>query len=234
MSRLPLKILAALLFVFLLFINSSGQECTLKSEQLANAPELHGFRLGMSFEQVKALVPPIQFGHADEIGLTRTSVNPLYDARFDKVAFADVRTISFDFLDGKLTTAWIGYESTFKWQTVDEFVAGISKSLTLPAAWSPKRSGRQLRCDGFTILVAPIAGSPSIRLSDDVADQVIAERREEAVAATESRVIGDKTVKLYYPSDCESAENIAAQNRIVFKDKDEAEKAGYKPAKDCQ
>jgi hypothetical protein len=226
-------------FVLLLYIASlapaaAAQTCTLKAEQLADAPELHGFRLGMTFDQVSARVPQIQFGRPDEIGVTKTSINPLYDARFDKVAYADVRTISFDFMDGKLTTLWIGYESSFKWRKLDEFVEGISKSLGVSASWSPKRGGQQLHCDGFTILVSQIAGSPSIRLTDDAAEQTIAERREEAAAAAEARVVGDKTSKLYYPADCESAENIPTQNRIVFKDKDEAEKAGYKLAKDCQ
>jgi hypothetical protein len=188
----------------------------------------------MTPEQVRARVPLIQFGRADEIGVIKTSINPLYDPRFDKVAYADVRTISLDFLDEKLTTLWIGYESTFKWQTVDDFVAGISKSLNLPATWTPKRPGQQLHCDGFTIAVSLIAGSPSVRLSDDAADETIATRREEVAAAAEARVTGDKTSKLYYPADCAAAENIPAQNRAVFKNKEEAEKAGYKLAKDCQ
>jgi hypothetical protein len=188
----------------------------------------------MSFDQVQSRVPQVQFGRADEFGVTKTSINPLYDPHFDKSAFADIRTISFDFLDGKLTTLWIGYENTFKWQTVDDFATGVSKSLGLSAPWAPKRGGEQLHCDGFTILVSLIAGSPSIRLSDDAAEQLISQRREEAAAAMESRVVGDKTTKLYYSSDCESAENLPAQNRVVFKNKDEAEKAGYKLAKDCQ
>ena len=209
-------------------------QCTLKSDQLPDSPELHGFRLGMTPEQAKARVPLMQFGRADEIGLIKTSINPLYDSRFDKVAFADVRTISLDFLDEKLTTLWIGYENTFKWQTVDEFVSGISKSLNLPNAWAPKRPGQQLHCDGFTIFVSLITGNPSVRLSDDAADETIATRREEVTAAAESRVTGDKTSKLYYPADCEGAENIPVQNRAVFKNKDEAEKAGYKLAKGCE
>ena len=209
-------------------------QCTLKSDQLPDPPELHGFRLGMTPEQAKARVPLIQFGRADEIGVIKTSINPLYDPRFDKAVFADVRTISLDFLDEKLTTLWIGYESTFKWQTVDAFVAGISKSLSLPAAWTSKRGGQQMLCDGFTIAVSLIAGSPSVRLSDDAADETIATRREEAAAAEETRVTGDKTSKLYYPAACEGAENIPAENRAVFKNKEEAEKAGYKLAKDCQ
>ena len=209
-------------------------QCNLKSDQLPDALELHGFRLGMTPDQAKARVPLIQFGHADEIGVIKTTINPLYDPRFDKAAFADVRTISLDFLDEKLTTLWIGYENTFKWQTVDTFVGGISKSLNLPAAWAVKRGGQQMHCDGFTITVSLIAGSPSVRLSDNAADETIAARREEVTAAAEARVTGDKTSKLYYPADCEAAENIPTQNRAVFKNKEEAEKAGYKLAKDCQ
>lgn len=227
-----LSIVAVLLLIGC--VPAATAQCTLKSDQLPDTPELHGFRLGMTPEQAKARVPLIQFGRADEIGVIKTSINPLYDPRFDKVSFADVRTISLDFLDEKLTTLWIGYESTFKWQTVDAFVAGISQSLKLPASWSPKRGGQQLRCDGFTIAVSLIAGSPSVRLSDDAADEIIATRREEAAAAAESRVTGDKNSKLYYPADCEASENIPAQNRAVFKNKEEAEKAGYKLAKDCQ
>ena len=188
----------------------------------------------MTFDQVKAREPLVQFGRPDEIGLTKTSINPLYDPRFDKEAFADIRTISFDFLDGKLTTLWIGYESSFKWQSVTEFISGISKSLNVGGSWSPKRGGQQLRCDGFTIFVSLIAGSPSIRLSEDAADETIATRREEATAAAEARVIADKITKLYYPADCEAGEKIAPPDRIIFTNKEEAEKAGYKLAKDCQ
>jgi hypothetical protein len=228
----------ALLVSFVIMLagcaESGRAQCTLKSEQLPDAPELHGFRLGMTPEQAKARVPLIQFGRADEIGVIKTSINPLYDPRFDKFTYADVRTISLDFLDEKLTTLWIGYESTFKWQTVNDFVAGISKSLNLPAAWAPKRGGQQLHCDGFTIAVSLIAQSPSVRLSDDAADETIATRREAAAAADEARVTGDKTSKLYYPAACEAAEKIPAQNRNVFKNKEEAEKAGYKQAKDCE
>jgi hypothetical protein len=212
-----LSVVFSFLLSFVAFTTvSSAQQCVLKSEQLPDAPELRGFRLGQTFDQVEAIVPQIKFGRADEIGVTRTSINPLYDQKFDQAKFADIRTISFDFLDGKLTTLWIGYESTFKWQTVDEFIRGISKALNLPRSWSPKRNGQQLNCDGLTFFVSLIAGSPSIRLSDDAADSAIALRREEAAAAAEVRVVGDKTTNLYYPADCESAEKITALNRIVF------------------
>jgi hypothetical protein len=198
-----------------------------------NKPELRGFHLGMTFDEVKTRVPQVRFGHADKIGLTKTSINPSYDPRFDQASFADVRTISLDFLDGKLTTLWIGYDNSFKWPTVEEFIAGVGESWHLPANWSPKRNGKQLRCDGFTVFVSMVAGGPSVRLSDDAADELIATRREEAVAR-ELAVIGDTKTKLYYSTDCGALEMVAPLNRISFKDKEEAEKAGYKLAKACE
>lgn len=208
--------------------------CTAKIDQLPDAPELRGFHLGMTYDQVKARVPPIQFGRADEFGVTKTSINPSFGPQFDKSSFANVRTISLDFLDGKLVTLWIGYESTFKWQKLDEFVAGMSKGLNLTAVWPTKRGGQELRCDGFSVLASVIAGSPGIRVTDEAAQETIANRREAAAEAAEAAVIGDQRTKLYYLSDCPEREKVPEASRVTFKDKDEAEKAGYKLAKDCQ
>jgi hypothetical protein len=226
---------AGLLSLFLLgcFAKVSGQTCRIKLNQPGNAPELFGFRLGMTFEDVKARVPQVKFGPTDKTGLTKTSINPNYDPHFDPTGFADVRTISLEFLDGKLTGLWIGYESSFKWPSIAQFVEGISKSLALPAAWSPKRAGQELRCDGVTLFVSVIAGGPSLRITDDAAADKIVSRREDEAAAAEV-VVGDKTSKLYYPAACKAIETVAVLNRISFKDKEEAEKAGYKLAKACE
>ena len=221
--------------LFSISIASAQQSnCSLRLDRLPDAPELRGFHLGMTYDQVKSRVAQIQFGRSDQFGVSKTSISPFFDPRFDKASFADVRTISLDFLDGKLVTLWIGYENTFKWKTVDEFVAGLSKSLNLPAEWAANRGGRQLTCEGFSVFVSMIGGGPSIRITDETAQEIIATRREAAAAAAEVVVIGDKAAKLYFPSDCSALENVAVSNRVTFKDKDEAEKAGYKIAKDCQ
>jgi hypothetical protein len=229
------KAVGLLLAVLLVAGPASAQQpaCALKIDQLPESVELRGFRVGMSIEQAKAQVPQIQLARPDQFGVARISINPYFDPSFDKTRFADVRTVSLDFLDGRLVSLWIGYESTFKWQTLDAFVTGISKSLNLPAQWPAKRGGRQLNCNEFSVFASMIAGSPSIRISDDTAQETIATRREEAVAATEL-VIGDQTTKLYYPSDCAALTKVTEANRIKFKDKDEAEAAGYKLARDCQ
>jgi hypothetical protein len=212
---------------------AQSSTCSLKPDQLKEAAELFGFHLGMTIEQVKARSPLIQFGAADRFGVIKTTINPHYEPRFDKTMFADVRTISFDFLDGKLVTLWIGFEETFKWPTLAEFVANLSKALEVPGQWPAKRNGQQLTCEGFSLFASTIARGPSIRVMDDVAQNIIAERREEAAKADEIMVVGNSRTLEYYPADCAAKDEVPAANRTVFKNEAEAESAGYKLAKAC-
>src|SRR5688572_3525153 len=83
--------------------------CTIKLTDLPAAPELMGFRLGMTTDQVKARVPQVLFAKADDFGVAKTSINPDFDPRIDKATFPGVRTVSLDFLDGRLTSLWLGF-----------------------------------------------------------------------------------------------------------------------------
>ncbi len=216
-------------------------QCSLKLADLPASSELFGFHLGMTVEQVKARVPQIVFGHTDEFGVSKTTVNPGFDPRIDKTAFVDLRSISLDFLDDRVSSLWLGYESSFKWQNVPDFVAGISQSLHLPNAWEPwKTRGTRIRCADFQITVSMIADGPSFRLIDETAEQTIAARREakeqESSASEEEtahEIIADKQTRVYYSGACQPIAELKGTNRVVFKTIDEAEKAGYKPAKKC-
>ena len=236
----------ALAFLILSVGNAVAQDskCKVKLSELPQAAELSGFRMGMTMDQVKARVPQVTFGPTDDLGTSKTSINPYFDSRIDKSGFADVRTVSLDFLDGRVTSLWIGYESTFKWPTVADFVKGISQSLLLPDAWSPwKSQGQQLKCVDFQATVSSVARGPSFRILDLTADATLTARRiakeEEKEALEENSVeepgiLGDKQSKIYYPANCEVAKEISESNRTTFKTALEAEKAGYKPAKECK
>jgi hypothetical protein len=176
----------------------------------------------------------VALGRADRLGVMRTSFNPHFDSRVAKEAFPDVRTISLDFLDSKLVTVWIGYESTFKWPKLDDFILNFSQSLGVSPNWQTARNGRALSCDGFSIFAQMIAGGPSLRLNDEAAQGLATARLAEALDADEKQVVGDQRTKNYYPSDCSGREDIPPASRTIFKNKDEAEKAGYKLSKDCQ
>ena len=228
------------LLVWTCAVNAQQTPCTLKLEQLPGANELHGFRLGMTMDQVKARVPPVVFGRTDQFGLSKTSINPHFDSRFDATSFAGVRTVSFNFLDGRLVELWIGYDADFKWQKLDDFVAGFAKALGLPDKWQTKGRGQLVSCDGIEIFASMVGGSPGLRLTDTAAEQTLASRREEAANAeeeaevAEAAFIGDKQARLYYPPGCAAAKNVSPTNRILFKDVEEAQKSGYKQSKNCQ
>ena len=234
--------------LLLLLAQAASGQCTKKISELPAAPELSGFQLGMTKEQIKARVPQTKFGHADHFGVSKTTINPYFDETIDKTKFQGVRSISLDLLDDKLTSIWIGFDEDYKVHSAEEFVKLISQSLQVNGNWSSYRStGQQLRCADFQLIVTTVARGPSFRLLDIGADDVVAERRrlkEEQDAATEaaaasgesteeSEIIGDKQSKTYYPNGCQPAREISDANRVMFKTTAEAEKAGFKAAKNC-
>lgn len=238
--------LRTLLVVLAMALPVSAQ-CTQKIETLPAAPELLGFRLGMTKDQIKTLVPQTVFSRADPFGVAKTTINPHFDPKIDHTKFEGVRSISLDLLDDRLTSLWIGYDETYKIKTVEEFVKTISRSLQVSGNWSSWRSrGQQLHCADFQLIVSTLAGGPTLRLLNAGAEEIIAARRQakeeqdalaEAAAIENSEqtpeIIGDKQTKTYYPNGCQPAKEIAEADRAVFKTAEEAEKAGFKLAKNC-
>ena len=236
--------------LFFLAVQTAPAQCTRTLAELPAAPELLGFRIGMTKEQIKAAVPQTQFGGADDFGVSKTTINPYFDPKIDKTKFEGVRSISLDLLDDRLVSLWIGFDETFKAHTAEEFVKLISQSLQVTGNWSSWRSrGQQLRCADFQLIVATVAGGPSLRVVDVGAENTIAARRqakEEQDAAAEAagegestesieaaEIIADKQSKTYFPNGCRPAKEIGENNRVTFKTTAEAEKAGFKLAKNC-
>ena len=221
-------------------------QCPQKLADLPAAPELMGFRLGMTKQEIKTRVPQTDFGRTDPFGVSKTTINPQFDSRIDQTKFAGIRSISLDLLDERLVSLWIGYDETFKAKTIEDFVKLVSASLKVTGDWAPFRGrGQQLKCADFQLYVSLIAGSPSLRVLDVGSEELIAARRQakeeqdaavEAAAGEEAtpEIVGDKHAKVYYPGSCHSAREIAEPNRVVFKSVEDAEKAGYKLARECR
>lgn len=242
--RLSLQLSFAICLGLISF-NASAQ-CTQKLSDLPAESALLGFRLGMTRDQVKALVPQTRFGGKDAFGVSKTTINPFFDSTIDQTRFAGVRSVSLDFLDEQLTSIWIGYDETHKIQDLSEFANATSDTLKLPRSWSPyKGRGKQMRCSNFQLLVTTIAGGPSVRILDLTAEETIAARRQakeendsaletaENGASEDTRVTADRKTRTYYPTGCETAKEVSADNLLVFKSAEEAEKAGFKIAKGC-
>jgi hypothetical protein len=156
-----------------------GQEskCAVKLADLPPAAELRGFRVGMTVEQVKARLPKLQVRPADEFGVTSFNIFPDYESGIDKTVFEGVRSVSLDVLDGRVFSVWIGYDKTFKWQTIDEYVAGITAALKLSNSWRSKFRTRLLDCADFTVAIIPVGESPSIKIIDKAAKELLDKRQ---------------------------------------------------------
>ena len=241
--RIPLGFLSFLITIAASV--STAAQCTQKINDLPPAPELLGFRLGMTRNEIKARVPQTRFGHTDDFGVSKTTINPYFDQSIDKSNFESVRSISLDLLDDHLTSLWIGYDETYKIQSVEEFIKAISAALKLTGAWSASRGkGQQLKCADFEVFVSTVARGPSLRIVDIGAEEAIAERRQakeerdsaaaEPTATEETaEIVGDKKAKIYYLASCHTTVEIPEANKILFKSSEEAEKAGFKLAKGC-
>ena len=180
MRNMSLKKLAFITTLVLICAGAAtAQEsrCSLKLAELPSVTELRGFRLGMTVEQVRARLPKAQLRPAGEFGNTSLNIFPDYEPGIDKTAFEGVRTVSLEFLDGRVTSLWIGYDKSFKWQTLDEFTSGMSNALKLPNAWRTKFRTRLLDCADFTVSIIPVGESPSIKLSDEAARELLEKRK---------------------------------------------------------
>ena len=152
-------------------------KCTLKLAELAAPAELRGFRVGMTLEEVRARLPKAQFPAADEFGFASLNIFPDHEHGIDKKSFEGVRTVSLEFLDNRVTSLWVGYDKSFKWQTVEEYVGGIAAALKLPDHWRTKFRSRLLDCADFTLAVIPVGESPSIKITSDAARTLLDERK---------------------------------------------------------
>jgi len=140
---------------------SKQEKCTLGLDQ---SPELRGFRMGMTQDQVLRRLPGVTIEKPDKYGLTRlrltiidasgvikTSVRDkavrpdITAAPGDGSAFVldgprfpdlkDVRKLEMRFIDGRLSYLQIAYNDSSKWESIDQFVEAVSAKLNLPNQW---------------------------------------------------------------------------------------------------
>src|SRR5215510_1589350 len=185
----------------------------------------------MTKDEIKARIPHTRYGHSDNFGVSKTTINPYFDESLDKTKFESVRSISLDFLDEHLISIWIGYDETYKVQSLADFAKIISSSLKLTGMWSAWRGkGQQLKCSDFQVFLSTIGGGPSLRIVDVGAEQTIAERRQakedgdSGARTLATEIVGDKKARVYYLTRCQMIGEVPEANRVLFKTSEEAEK----------
>jgi hypothetical protein len=142
-------------------VQSKEPKCSLKLDQ---SPELRGFRMGMTQDQVLRRLPGVSIEKADKYGLARLRLSiidasdvirtsarakavqpditatPADGSAFvlDGPRFPDlksVRKLQMRFIDGRLSYLQIAYDDSSKWESIDQFVEAISAKLNLPRQW---------------------------------------------------------------------------------------------------
>ena len=142
-------------------IASKQEKCTLGLDQ---SPELRGFRMGMTQDQVLRRLPGVSIEKPDKYGLTRLrlaiidasaviktstreknvapdiTATPEDGSAFvlDGSRFPDLKTvrkIQMRFIDQRLSYLQITYDDATKWESIDQFVEAISGRLKLPTLW---------------------------------------------------------------------------------------------------
>jgi hypothetical protein len=94
-------------------------------------------------------------------------------------------------VDGRLFFIQLAYDDSIRWDSADEFVETVAKSLSLPGTWNlpdvsdGSDSQRELRCEGFA-LIGSVAADPSdtriaaqLSIEDLSASKLIAKRQED-------------------------------------------------------
>lgn len=166
--------------------------CSLPAAQV---PGVGGLKLGMTVEQVLALFPgsgedpevrSSLAKPASPLGVSGLLIRP--DRYRSKEKFAGVSQITFNLLDGRVSTFSAGYNGP-EWPHVDKFVAKVVEGTGLPGvdAWEAYAGMddqlKTLRCLDFEIRV--FAGGQGgnlnyVLMSDREAERTLKERRVKA------------------------------------------------------
>ena len=192
-------------------------KCTLPIER---APELRGLRLGTPQAGVLSRFPGTSVQKPDQFGISQLRFTVVDTAAFSKglpsrekavqpdlasgpdesafivdsakfSALKGVRRVQLRFMQGRLSFIQLAYDDSIKWDSADEFVETVAKSLSLAGTWNlpqdSEGSGteRELRCEGFA-LIAKVGGDATdsriaaqLSLEDLAAAKMIAKRQQD-------------------------------------------------------
>lgn len=131
-----------------------GGGCTLK---VGEGPEIRGLRLGMSTAQLRARHPGLPALRPDEFGQSHVRLD--LRSGVGGEAFAGVTDLRLNFIDDRLVEYQVTYADA-PWENIDQFLAKLGESLSLPAGWTDAgEKRRKLVCDGLQLDVGAASWS---------------------------------------------------------------------------
>ncbi len=161
----------------------AASSCALKG-----APELAGFRLGMSPEAVKKSLADASMFDSRLSAKSTTGARAVNipAAELSEKAGEGIESVYLSFVDEKLTHIKVTFNGAGQWDGLQDFFARESERLGLPkpaGASSFEGSGGNeryvVRCESFSAVLAYAFGvSPSISVSDMAARTLVDKRRD--------------------------------------------------------
>lgn len=110
--------------------------------------------------------------------------------------------------------------------TLDTIVSAVILVLTITAGWG-----------GYTLFNLSSANSSftleSIQLAQGARTLLPTPSDPRSVSTTTGAYVASKSGKAYYLPTCAASSRILDKNKVWFKTREAAEKAGYTPAKNC-
>jgi outer membrane protein TolC len=172
-------------------------QCSLGREQ---APKIDRFYLGMTESEVKQLVPGLQIRAVNELGVSNAELKAgdLGNLAGPGSFFEGVESITFKFMDGRLSYIRVAYPVTNKWTSKSEFLSVMAPKFAVRADWKPFYDWRNkdvrdpedlgdlaVECVGFRLAlgigIEEVGGNqtPHYDLDDLAAAEVVRQRDEQ-------------------------------------------------------
>jgi len=152
-------------------------KCTLTADQL---PEVRGLRLGQPFSTFYELFPnryiELQV-RKDDIGLQEPTVSPILLGH--PKSLEGVSRIDLKYLDDKLVSMKVDYDTEVRWQSNLHFTSAIAEQLRLPSQGWQGRDPTWIICNGFYVETSNATFLPSLQVERTDLVLEIKKRHEE-------------------------------------------------------
>lgn len=160
---------------------------------IAQSPEIRGFRLGMTADQVLPRFynrygsPLRPTGERQQISFSKYQRNLP-----DTPEYEGINVIYFTFIENRVTSIEVVYNNygLNLWNDTDSFIAVLLKSLILPRSWRRNygyEQGYEASCDGWTLSVFGNNSLGKIKWVDVGTEAAYVRREEEKRRAEEER-----------------------------------------------
>ena len=156
---------------------------------IQQVPALRGFRLGMPLMDVKGALEDSslfdsKISGGNSVGSRAVRIQG-YELKGDNAEGVD--DVNLVFVDDRLSYVKVNFNSGMRWDSAEDFFTRMSETLGLPkpSGDASERGSNQrnqkytVECRAFSVTLAYAFGvSPSVAISDTLAQKTVGERRE--------------------------------------------------------